>query len=104
MECIEYDSTWTRTGESCKNKFEKMAFAKQPTGTADIPIFVLQSKCIKEQISRKEVIGFAGGNDSGNDDDDFDSLKATKLSKKNKTAQVACRCNKRSWGRSSISS
>ena len=100
MECIEYDSTWTRTGESCKNKFEKMAFAKQPTGTADIPMFVLQSKRIKERISRKEVIGFAGGNDSGNDDDDFDSLKATKLfnddgdmkrppTKKKKTAQVA---------------
>ena len=41
---MESDESWGRSGESCKHKFEKMAFAKQPTGSGDIPLHILEVK------------------------------------------------------------
>jgi hypothetical protein len=104
--CIMTSKSWIRAGDSCKNKFEKLAFQKKPTGTAEIPLHVHRAKKIKELISEKEVIGHIGGNDSDsvrNSDEGTPSslsLRSAKLSdedgevkrpptKKNKTGQVA---------------
>ena len=71
------------TGMSCKSKFEKLAFTKCPTGTADIPIHVLQAKQLKEEISGYEVIGFVSGNkpEFDHDDDEYDSTNLLSPSK-----------------------
>ena len=42
VQCHEVDESWVRPGESCKAKFEKMVFAKQPTGQSDIPLYILR--------------------------------------------------------------
>ena len=65
VECREVDISWIRPGDSCKHKFEKMAFAKQPTGQSDIPLHILRAKTIKESISQNEVIGCVYQNDEG---------------------------------------
>ena len=71
-----------RTGVSCKSKFEKLAFRKCPTGTADIPIHVLQAKELKEEISGHEMIGFVSGNGPEFDyDDEYDSTNLLSPSK-----------------------
>ena len=44
MRCYKNDKKWFRIGESCKSKFEKLAFMKKPTGTAEIPLNVLRAK------------------------------------------------------------
>ncbi len=54
-----------RDGDSCRQKFEKLANAPKPTGTSDIPLHVKRAKDIKEMISRDEVIGLSHSNDSG---------------------------------------
>ena len=42
-----------------------MAFAKQPTGQSDIPLYILRSKKIKENIAQNEVLGCVYQNDEG---------------------------------------
>ena len=75
VQCTQAKKGMYRSGVSCKSKFEKLAFTKCPTGTADIPIHVLQAKQLKEEISGYEVIGFVSGNKSefDHDDDEYDS-------------------------------
>ena len=70
VSCLEVDESWGRAGESCKHKFEKMAFAKQPTGQADIPLHILRAKKIKDKISHNEVLGCVYQNEVGTNDDD----------------------------------
>ena len=72
-----------RTGVSCKSKFEKLAFAKCPTGTVDIPIHVLHAEELKEeQISGHEMIEFVSGNGPKFDhDDEYDSTHLLSPSK-----------------------
>ena len=73
VKCLQDDGSWSRVGESCKHKFEKMAFAKQPTGQSDIPLHILRAKNLKEKIMQNEVIGCVYQNDEGisiNDDDE----------------------------------
>ena len=72
VECREVDESWIRPGESCKHKFEKMAFAKQPTGQSDIPLHILRAKKIKESIAQNEVLGCVYQNDEGYEDGDDD--------------------------------
>ena len=64
LDCTNQMLKWTRTGESCKNKFEKLAFQKKPTGTAEIPVHVAWAKRVKEKISESEMIGYIAGNDA----------------------------------------
>ena len=52
------NSKWTRAGNSCKYKFDKLVHTVRPTGSGEIPVYILRSKKIKEMISGKEVIGF----------------------------------------------
>jgi hypothetical protein len=75
--CASIDATWCRTGDLCKNKFEKLAFQKKPTGTAEVPLHVLLAKNIKGLISSNEVIGYIGGNNDveGDDDSNEDSIE-----------------------------
>ena len=40
-----------------------MAFAKKPTGQAEIPIQIRRTKLIKRKIDAEEVIGMVGRND-----------------------------------------
>ena len=44
-------------------KFEKMAFAKKPTGSADIPLHICRVKDIKKKIAQKEVMGYVYENE-----------------------------------------
>ena len=74
MKCYQSHKNWTRSGDSCKNKFEKLAFMKKPTGTAEIPIHVMKAKDLKEKISAHEVIGFC----EENEELDFDSFDVEK--------------------------
>ena len=75
VSCMEVDESWGRVGESCKHKFEKMAFAKQPTGQADIPLHILRAKKVKDKIAHNEVMGCVYQNEVGihTDSDDLNS-------------------------------
>jgi len=50
--------------DTFKRKFEKLAFAKKPTGQAELPLLILCVKTIKDKISAKECIGITAGNNS----------------------------------------
>ena len=83
MRCHKNDKKWFRIGESCKNKFEKLALLKKPTGTAEIPLNVLRAKEIKDKISSNEVIGYCEENESDFDgvcdaEDNLDSVTVCK--------------------------
>ena len=83
MRCHKKDKKWFRIGESCKNKFEKLAFLKKPTSTAEIPLNVLRAKEIKDNISSNEVIGYCEENESDFDggcdaEDNLDSVTVCK--------------------------
>ena len=80
VRCLESDESWVRSGESCKHKFEKMAFAKQPTGQGDIPLHILRSKKIKDKIAQNEVLGCLYQNDEGFCDEDSEALSCEILS------------------------
>ena len=81
VRCHDVDKSWVRPGESCKAKFEKMAFAKQPTGQADIPLHILRAKEIKEKISQNEVLGCVYQNEEAFlDDSDDDEITSSSLS------------------------
>jgi len=65
LDCTNQMLKWTRTSESCINKFEKLAFQKKPTGTAKIPVHVAWAKQgVKENISENEMIGYIAGYDA----------------------------------------
>ena len=83
----------------------KLAFAKAPAGTPDIPLNIIGAKEIKKLISEKEVISFVAGNDSDIEDDENANMCAANLSddignvkcpasKKHKPVQVADKIQK----------
>ena len=76
VRCHEIDKSWVRPGEAIKSKFEKMAFAKQPTGQSDIPLHILRAKQIKEKISHNEVLGCVYQNDDGFNSDDEENTSS----------------------------
>ena len=81
VRCHEVDESWVRPGESCKAKFEKMAFAKQPTGQSDIPLHILRSKKIKDKIAQNEVLGCVYQNEEAFlDDSDDEEITSSALS------------------------
>jgi hypothetical protein len=55
---------WTRNGESCKKKFEKMALMKIPTGMTE------EAKEILEEIEKEERMGIIAANELS----DFEEL------------------------------
>ena len=57
----------SRDANACKLKFDKLHTTPKPTGTLDIPRFVVMAKDIKEAISAEEVIGISVLNDDGKD-------------------------------------
>jgi hypothetical protein len=61
---------WTRNGESCKKKFEKMALMKVPTGTTEVPPDVKKAKEILEEIEKEERMGVIAANELS----DFEEL------------------------------
>ena len=83
MECYEYHKDQVRNGESCKNKFEKIAFMNEPTGTIEILLNVLRAKELKEKNSSKKVIGFCEENNSDfeyfNQEENLNNLSYKKL-------------------------
>ena len=82
--CREAKKGMYRTGVPCKSKFEKLAFANCPTGTADIPIHILQAKELEEEISGHEMIGFVSENGPEFEhDDEYDSTNLLSSSKSN---------------------
>ena len=38
VQCFNNEKKWIRNGESYKNKFDKLAFMKKPTGTTETPL------------------------------------------------------------------
>ena len=55
--CFDLDPGFSRDNESCKSKFSKLAFAKNPTGDSAIPRYINRVKDLKERIDSEEVIG-----------------------------------------------
>jgi hypothetical protein len=56
--------SWARQGDACKKKFEKLAFMKAPTGTAEVPVEVRKAKQLLLKIEETERIGIVELNDS----------------------------------------
>ena len=76
-----------RDWEQIKNKFEKLAFAKKPTGNATPSPCITRAKKIREEIAAVEVIGFASLND---EEDVFSDDKSD--------SETSSRCNKSRHG------
>ena len=58
---------YTREGDSCKRKFERLWTKDKPTGTTEIPIHIKRAKNIKEKIMAEECMGYSMHNDSEDD-------------------------------------
>jgi hypothetical protein len=55
---------WARPDDSCKKKFEKLAFMKAPTGAAGVPAEVRKAKQLLLKIEEKEGTGIVELNES----------------------------------------
>jgi hypothetical protein len=78
------DDRWVRPGDACKKKFEKLAFMKAPTGTAEVPVDVRKAKQLLLKIEEKERIGILELNDS-------DDLSCVSEGKKHEVALKGAR-------------
>ena len=67
---------YKRDWEAIKRKFEKMCFAKKPTGNAEPHPNITRAKAIKDKIAANEFIGHATKNDSDGENEDKNSPKA----------------------------
>lgn len=78
------NDSWARQGDACKKKFEKLAFMKAPTGTAEVPVEVRKAKQLLLALEEKERIGIVELNDS-------DDLSNVSDGKKRKVALKGAR-------------
>ena len=57
----------SHNGKSCKQKIERMMNTRKPTGTAHVPVLILQAKEIKDKIFEKKIIDSCTSNNDNND-------------------------------------
>ena len=70
---------YNRTGEACRNKFDKLWKTEKPTGSADPPVLVARAIRIKEQLEAFEVMGKSSFNSDSFDFADEDNEEDIKL-------------------------